>query len=239
GFCFGDADALLDEVEEFVTGTRSGPEPDRAVARVRVTGVVGATDEVAAMGDRRWSELLATHDDLTRAQLERFGGREVRTTGDGFLGTFDRPGRAVRCACAIRDAVHAIGIQVRVGLHSGEIELHDDDIGGIAVHIAQRVQPQAEPNEGLVSRTPPALPPRTATRMAALRARPPDRCPHPTSPHAPAPHAAPASDTPTDSGTTSQPISPPPAPGPPSRAAFGSPHPATSRRPARRLSVTG
>ena len=105
------------------------------------------------MGDQRWSELLATHQDLTRAELERFRGREIGTTGDGFLATFDGPGRAVRCASAIRDAVSAIGIQVRVGLHTGEVELHDDDIGGIAVHIAQRVQTHAQPNEVLVSRT--------------------------------------------------------------------------------------
>jgi class 3 adenylate cyclase len=115
--------------------------------------VVSSTDQVAGMGDRRWSELLATHDGVTRAELERFRGREIQTTGDGFLATFDGPGRAVRCACAIRDAVRAIGINVRVGLHTGEIELHGDDIGGIAVHIAQRVQTRAQPDEVLVSRT--------------------------------------------------------------------------------------
>jgi len=117
------------------------------------TDVVGSTDQAAGMGDRRWSELIATHDDLTRAELEHFRGREIGTTGDGFLATFDGPGRAVRCACAIRDAVRAIGINVRVGLHTGEIDLHGDDIGGIAVHIAQRVQALAQPNEVLVSRT--------------------------------------------------------------------------------------
>jgi len=105
------------------------------------------------MGDRRWSELPATHQDLIRAELERFRGREITTTGDGLLATSDGPGRAVRCACAIRDALRAIGIQVRVGLHTGEIELHGDDIGGIAVHIAQRVQGLAQPDEVLVSRT--------------------------------------------------------------------------------------
>jgi class 3 adenylate cyclase len=117
------------------------------------TDVVGSTDQVAGMGDRRWSELLATHDDLTRGELERFRGRAIQTTGDGFLATFDGPGRAVRCACAIRDAVHAIGIRVRGGLHTGEIELRGDDIGGIAVHIAQRVEALAQPDEVLVSRT--------------------------------------------------------------------------------------
>jgi class 3 adenylate cyclase len=96
---------------------------------------------------------LATHDGLTRAELERFRGREMTRTGDGFLAVFDGPGRAVRCACAIRDAVRAIGIRVRVGLHTGEIELRGDDIRGIAVHIAQRVQAHAQPDEVLVSRT--------------------------------------------------------------------------------------
>jgi class 3 adenylate cyclase len=115
--------------------------------------VVGSTPQVAGLGDRRWSEVLATHDGLIRAELERFRGREIQTTGDGFLATFDGPGRAIRCACAISDAVHAIGMNVRVGLHTGEIELHGDDIGGIAVHIAQRVQALADPNEVLVSRT--------------------------------------------------------------------------------------
>jgi class 3 adenylate cyclase len=120
---------------------------------VLFTDVVGSTDQVAGMGDRRWSELLATHDSLTRTELERFRGREIKTTGDGFLAVFDGPGRAVRCACAIRDAVRAIGISVRGGLHTGEIELHGYDIGGIAVHIAQRVQALAQADEVLVSST--------------------------------------------------------------------------------------
>jgi len=152
-FFVGDTGPLLDAIEEFVTGRLPRHEVDRVLATVLFTDVVSSTPQVAEMGDRRSSELLATHDDLTRAELERFRGREIRTTGDGFLATFDGPGRAVRCACAIRDAVGAIGIQVRVGLHTGEIELHGDDIGGIAVHIAQRVQALAQPNEVLVSRT--------------------------------------------------------------------------------------
>ncbi len=117
------------------------------------TDVVASTQQAAGMGDRRWSELLATHDGLTSAELERFRGREVKTTGDGFLAIFDGPGRAIRCACAIRDAVRAIGIDVRGGLHTDEIELLGDDIGGIAVHIAQRVQALAQPDDVLVSRT--------------------------------------------------------------------------------------
>jgi class 3 adenylate cyclase/pimeloyl-ACP methyl ester carboxylesterase len=152
-FFVGDTGPLLDAIEEFVTGRLPRHDVDRVLATVLFTDVVSSTDQAAGMGDRRWSELLATHDSLTRAELERFRGREIQTTGDGFLATFDGPGRAVRCACAIRDAVRAIGINVRVGLHTGEIELHGDDIGGIAVHIAQRVQTRAQPDEVLVSRT--------------------------------------------------------------------------------------
>jgi class 3 adenylate cyclase len=152
-FFVGDTGPLLDAVEEFVTGRLPHHELDRVLATVLFTDVVGSTDQAAGMGDRRWSELLATHDDLTRAEFERFRGREIKATGDGFLAVFDGPGRAVRCACAVRDAVRAIGIGVRVGLHTGEIELHGDDIGGIAVHIAQRVQALAQADEVLVSRT--------------------------------------------------------------------------------------
>jgi len=152
-FFAGDVGSLLNAVEEFVTGRLPRHDVDRVLATVMFTDVVGSTEQVAGMGDRRWSELLATHDGLTRTELDHFRGREIETTGDGFLATFDGPGRAVRCARAIRDAVHAIGMRVRVGLHTGEIELHGDEIGGIAVHIAQRVQAFAQPDEVLVSRT--------------------------------------------------------------------------------------
>jgi len=152
-FFVGDTGPLLDTIEEFVTGRLPRHDVDRVLATVLITDVVSSTEQAARMGDRRWSELLATHDGLIRAELERFRGREIETTGDGFLATFDGPGRAVRCACAIRDAVRAIGIKVRVGLHTGEIELRGDGIGGIAVHITQRVQALAQPDEVLVSRT--------------------------------------------------------------------------------------
>jgi class 3 adenylate cyclase len=152
-FFVGDTSRLLDAIEEFVTGRLARHDVNRMLATVMFTDVVGSTDQAAGMGDRRWSELIATHDDLTRTELELFRGREITTTGDGFLATFDGPGRAVRCACSIRDAVRAIGINVRVGLHTGEIELDADNIGGIAVNIAQRVQALAQPNEVLVSRT--------------------------------------------------------------------------------------
>ena len=152
-FFVGDTSRLLDAIEEFVTGRLARHDVNRMLATVMFTDVVGSTDQAAGMGDRRWSELIATHDDLTRTELELFRGREITTTGDGFLATFDGPGRAVRCACSIRDAVRAIGINVRVGLHTSEIELDADNIGGIAVNIAQRVQALAQPNEVLVSRT--------------------------------------------------------------------------------------
>jgi class 3 adenylate cyclase len=152
-FFLGDTESLLDAVEEFVTGRRERRDVDRVLATVMFTDVVGSTAQAARMGDRRWSERLAVHDGIIRTELERFRGREIKRTGDGFLATFDGPGRAVRCACAIRDAVRPVGIEVRVGLHAGEIELRGDDIGGIAVHIAQRVQALAQPNEVLVSRT--------------------------------------------------------------------------------------
>jgi class 3 adenylate cyclase len=152
-FFVGDTEPLLDAIEEFVTGRLPAHDVDRVLATVMFTDVVGSTDQAAGVGDRRWLELLATHDDLTRTELERFRGREIQTTGDGFLAVFDGPGRAVRCACAIRDAVRSIGINVRGGVHTGEIELRGDDIGGIAVHIAQRVQALAQPDEVLVSRT--------------------------------------------------------------------------------------
>lgn len=152
-FFAGDTRPMLDAVEEFVTGRLPRHDVDRVLATVMFTDVVGSTGQVARMGDRRWTELLATHDLLTRAELERFRGREVATTGDGFLVTFDGPGRAVHCACAIVEAVRALGIEVRVGVHAGEIELRDDGIAGIGVHIAQRVCALGQANEVLVSRT--------------------------------------------------------------------------------------
>ena len=143
----------VEEISEFLTGTRAVEDEDRALATVLFTDIVDSTTHAADMGDRHWRTALDAHNAVVRAQLSRHRGHEIRTTGDGFLATFDGPGRAVRCACAIRDAVRAIGIQVRVGLHTGEIELHGDDIGGIAVHITQRVQTHARPDEVLASGT--------------------------------------------------------------------------------------
>lgn len=148
-----DADAVLDEVEEFLTGARREPEPDRVLATVLFTDIVGSTDRAAELGDRRWRELLDRHDRAVRGELGRFRGREVKTIGDGFLATFDGPARAVRCAEAIREAVRPLGIEVRAGVHTGEVEVIGEDVGGIAVHIGARIMDLAEPGEVLVSST--------------------------------------------------------------------------------------
>jgi class 3 adenylate cyclase len=152
-FFAGEPGPLLDAIEEFVTGRLPTHETERVLATVMFTDVVGSTSHAARAGDRRWRELLASHDAVLRTELERFRGREIKTTGDGVLATFDGPGRALRCATAIRDAVSSLGIDVRVGLHTGEIDLRGDDISGIAVHIAQRVEATAQAGEILVSRT--------------------------------------------------------------------------------------
>ena len=152
-FFAGDSAPLLNAIEEVATGKLPAPDVHRVLATVMFTDVVGSTDLASRSGDRRWRELLATHDDVVRAELERFQGREIKGLGDGFLATFDGPGRALRCAHAIRRAVEGLGIAIRIGLHVGEIEVRDDDIAGIAVHIAQRVEATAGAGEILASRT--------------------------------------------------------------------------------------
>jgi class 3 adenylate cyclase/pimeloyl-ACP methyl ester carboxylesterase len=149
----GDSEAILDEIEEFLTGFRHGGEPDRVLATVLFTDIVESTEHAAALGDRRWRELLDRHDEAIRRVLARFNGREIDTAGDGFLATFDGPGRAVRAAQAIRDAIRGMGLEVRVGLHTGEVELVGSDVRGIAVHIGARVSAEAGPGEVLVSST--------------------------------------------------------------------------------------
>jgi class 3 adenylate cyclase len=149
----GDADAILDEIQQFLTGFRHGGEPDRVLATVLFTDIVGSTERAAALGDRRWRELLDRHDEAVRRALIQFRGREINTAGDGFLATFDGPGRAVRAAQAIRDAVRDVGVDVRVGLHTGEVELAGSEVRGIAVHIGARVAAMAGPQEILVSST--------------------------------------------------------------------------------------
>ena len=150
---FVDSAPMLDAIEEFLTGQHAEGEPDRVLATVLFTDLVASTRQAAEMGDRRWRNVLATHDALVRTQLDRFRGREIKSTGDGVLATFDGPGRAIRCACAIREALGALGLEVRAGLHTGEIELRGDDIAGIAVVIGQRISACAGPGEVLVSRT--------------------------------------------------------------------------------------
>jgi class 3 adenylate cyclase len=117
------------------------------------TDIVGSTARASRLGDRRWRELLTTHDEVARRLVQEFGGRLVHTTGDGILATFDGPGRGIRCATALREELNGIGLQIRAGLHTGEVELRDGDLGGIAVHIAARVMAAAEPGEVLTSRT--------------------------------------------------------------------------------------
>jgi class 3 adenylate cyclase len=149
----GDQDAILEEVEEFLTGVRPVAEPDRVLATVLFTDIVGSTDHAAELGDRRWRDVLVGHHGIVRRQLDRFRGREVKTVGDGFLATFDGPARGVRCACAIRDGLRSVGVSIRAGLHTGECELVGDDLAGIAVHIGARVAAKAQPEEVLVSST--------------------------------------------------------------------------------------
>ena len=149
----GDPDAIVDEIEEFLTGIRPAPTRERILATVLFTDIVGSTGRAVEMGDRHWHDLLDEHHRLVRTQLDRFRGKEIKTVGDGFLATFDGPARAIRCALEICAQVHELGLELRAGLHTGEVELMGDDIGGIAVHIAARVSALAQPGQVLVSRT--------------------------------------------------------------------------------------
>jgi len=149
----GDQDAILDEIQDFVTGTRPAPTPHRSLATVLFTDIVGSTRLAAELGDRAWRRLLGQHFEIIRRSLDRFDGREVKSVGDGILATFDGPARAVRCAAAIREGVAELGIEVRAGLHTGEIELEPGDIAGLAVHIAARISAMAAAREILVSST--------------------------------------------------------------------------------------
>jgi pimeloyl-ACP methyl ester carboxylesterase len=149
----GDSEAVLGEIEEFLTGVRSVPEPDRVLATVMFTDIVGSTERAAILGDARWRELLEAQHRALRRELARFRGREVKTFGDGCLATFDGPARAIRCGRAIADAARLLGLEIRIGLHAGEVELIGDDVGGIAVHIAARIGALATPGEVLASST--------------------------------------------------------------------------------------
>jgi len=152
-----DQDELLGEIEEFFTGNRADPEPDRVLSTVLFTDIVGSTERARDLGDRRWRELLDEHHGRVRRELERFRGRELDTAGDGFFASFDGPARAIRAACAIRDGVRPLGLDVRVGLHTGECEVIQGKLGGIAVHTGARVAAEAGPGEVLVSDTVRAL----------------------------------------------------------------------------------
>lgn len=149
----GDSNAALEAIEEFLTGVRPGPAPERVLATVLFTDIVDSTRLATEMGDRRWRALLEEHQKLVRDHLQRFGGREIKTTGDGFLAVFDGPTRAVECARAIAGDMPALGIEVRAGLHTGEVELMSDDVGGIAVHIAARIAALAGARAVLASST--------------------------------------------------------------------------------------
>jgi pimeloyl-ACP methyl ester carboxylesterase len=149
----GNPDEIADEIETFLTGTRPAPELDRVLSTVLFTDIVDSTTRAVELGDRRWRELLGTHDAAVRHELERFRGREVDTAGDGFFATFDGPARAVRCAISIGDAVRELGIAVRAGIHTGECELDGPKVRGIAVHTGARVASLAAPGEVLVSKT--------------------------------------------------------------------------------------
>ena len=149
----GDSAALLGEIEEFLTGGRSSTV-ERALLTVLFSDVVDSTGHAARLGDARWRDLLAAHHLAVRREVDRFGGREVKTIGDAFLVTFDgAPSRAVRCAAAVVAAVRALGLEVRVGLHTGECEVIGDDVGGMAVHIAARMAERAAPGEVIASGT--------------------------------------------------------------------------------------
>jgi class 3 adenylate cyclase len=149
----GEADQLLDEVEEFLTGVAPRPVPDRVLATVLLTDIVRSTELAAELGDRRWRTVLDDHHAVVRRNLDRFRGNEINTTGDGFLATFDGPARALNCACAIRDEIRTLGIDIRAGIHTGEVEIHGDDLAGLGVHITARVAGEASAGEVLASRT--------------------------------------------------------------------------------------
>jgi len=148
-----DGDDILEEIESFLTGATAAYESDRVLATVMFTDIVDSTTRAAEIGDRRWRDLVEEHDRFVRARLDRYRGQEVKTLGDGFLATFDGPGRAIRCAADLRDGVRRLGLELRAGLHTGECEVAGDDIRGIAVNIGARVGATAGPGEVLVSQT--------------------------------------------------------------------------------------
>ncbi|HJR44898.1 MAG TPA: adenylate/guanylate cyclase domain-containing protein [Actinomycetota bacterium] len=153
----GDWQTIVDEVEEFLTGRRPEREPDRVLATILFTDIVGSTQKATDLGDRKWKELLDRHDEILRSELARANGKLVKTVGDGALATFNGPARAIRAACRIRERVADLGLETRAGLHTGEVEIRGDDVGGIAVHIGARVAERAGPGELIVSSAIPSL----------------------------------------------------------------------------------
>jgi class 3 adenylate cyclase len=153
GLAVGDIDVVIDEVEEFLTGTRPAHSTDRVLATVLFTDIVDSTPRAVELGDARWRELLESHDELARTEVVRFGGVITDFTGDGLLASFDGPARAVRCAFALRDRLRTLGLEIRAGLHTGEVERRSERLAGIGVHIAARVLALAGAGEVLVSRT--------------------------------------------------------------------------------------
>ena len=162
----GDIEPLFDEIEHFVTGGRGAHRTDRVLATILFTDIVGSTEQAAALGDAAWKRVREAHDELIRSHVESFGGRLVETAGDGALATFDGPARAIYCACGIRDAAASLGVSIRAGLHTGEIELVGEGIGGLAVHIGARVAALADANEVLVSAAVPPLVAGSSIRFA-------------------------------------------------------------------------
>jgi class 3 adenylate cyclase len=149
----GGQTAILDEVEEFLTGVRRGPEPDRVLATILFTDLVDSSRRAAELGDRGWRDLLEHHHRVVRGELERYRGREIDNAGDGFCASFDGPARAIRCALAIGDGLHRIGLDVRAGIHTGEVEVLQDKLAGMAVHVASRIAALGHRGEILVSGT--------------------------------------------------------------------------------------
>ena len=148
---------ILDEIETFITGVALKADTGRALATILYTDMVASTERAATLGDRRWRNVVETHLAVSQTIIDRYQGRLVRTTGDGVLATFDGPGRAIRCALALNGAIRTLGIEIRAGLHTGEVEVMGDDVGGIAVHLAARVMAAAGPGEVLVSSAVPPL----------------------------------------------------------------------------------
>jgi class 3 adenylate cyclase len=149
----GDADAIVNEIEEFLTGVRPIPKADRVLATLLFVDIAGSTERAVALGDRRWRELQEAYHALVRRELAHYRGREIDIAGAGLLATFDGPARGIRCASAICEAVRQLGIEVRAGLHTGECEVSRDRVSGIAVHTEARVAAKASPGEVLVSST--------------------------------------------------------------------------------------